>query len=176
MSTEQSHRFRYPHPVLFLYQTLFSQVVGLREGRGRVPERASTQHVREAVETLPNCILPHRAGFQRFFKAADEILATVEKLTKSFHTMYMILFLSLSFLPLKRKTQKNLSDLCKWEYANRVASFALGFMKDNLWPYTHTHTHTHISWASNRTLFIWQINIIFSLKKKKEQVSLGASL
>ena len=172
MSTEQSHRFCYPPPVLFLLQSPFSQVVGLREGRGRVPEWASTQHVREATETLPNCILPHRAGFQRFFKAADETLATVEKLTKSFHAVYMVLFLS--FLPLKWKTQKNTPDLYKWEYANRVASFALGFMKDNLWPYTHTHTHTHtqhntdISWTSNGTLFILQINIIFSLKKKKE--------
>ena len=79
-------------------------------GRAGVPERASTRRVSEATETLPQCILPHRAGFQGFFKAAGENLATVEKLTRSFHVVYMVLFLS--FLPLKRKTQKNASDLC----------------------------------------------------------------
>ena len=64
--------------------------------------------MREAAETLPNCILPHRAGFQRFFKAADEILATVEKLTKSFHTMYMVLFFSLFFTFKKKNPEKHI--------------------------------------------------------------------
>ena len=111
LSTEQSHGFWYP-PVPFLLQAPFSRVVELHGGLGRagVPERASTWHVSEATETLPQCILPHRAGFQGFFKAAGENLATVEKLTRSFHAVYMVLFLS--FLPLKRKTQKNVSDLC----------------------------------------------------------------
>ena len=36
--------------------------------------------------------------FKDFFKAAGENLATVEKLTKSFHAVYMILFLSLFYL------------------------------------------------------------------------------
>ena len=83
-------------------------MAGLREGRGRVPEQASTQHVREAMETLPNCILPHRAGVQSFFKAADETLATVEKLTKSFRTVYMFLFLSLFFTFKKKNPEKRI--------------------------------------------------------------------
>ena len=75
-------------------------MVELRGGPGRagVPERASTRRVSEATETLPQCILPHRAGLQGFFKAADENLATVEKLTRSFHAVYMVLVLSLFYL------------------------------------------------------------------------------
>lgn len=81
-------------------KTPFSQVVELRGGPGRagVPERVSMRRVSEATETLPQCILPHRAGLQGFFKAADENLATVEKLTRSFHAVYMVLFLSLFYL------------------------------------------------------------------------------
>lgn len=173
MSTERSHRFHYPPPVLFLLQTPFSQVVGLREaGGGSLSELALSMWGRPR-KLCPTASYLTGLVFRDSSRQQMKFLPRLRNWQKASILCTWFSF-SLSFLPLKRKTQKNISDLCKWEYANRVASFALGFMKDNLWPYTHTHTH--ISRASNRTLFILQINIIFSLKKKKEQVSLGASL
>ena len=164
MSTEQSHRFRYPPPVLFLLQTPFSQVVGLREaGGGSLSELALSMWGRPR-KLCPTASYLTGLVFRDSSRQQMKFLPRLRNWQKASILCTWFSF-SLSFLPLKRKTQKNISDLCKWEYANRVASFALGFMKDNLWPYTHTHTH--ISRASNRTLFIQQINIIFSLKKKK---------
>lgn len=87
-STEQSHGFRCP-PVLLLLQPQFYQVSGLHRGRGgerwgQVPEQAQPRG------RGPSALLhlTSRGCFQGFFKAADSNLATVEKLTKSFHAVH----------------------------------------------------------------------------------------
>lgn len=74
LSAEQSHGFRYPPQFCSFSKLRFPgwwSCVGA-PGRAGVPERANTWRVSEATETLPQCILPHRAGFQGFFKAAGE--------------------------------------------------------------------------------------------------------
>lgn len=77
---------------------------GPKVGRGqaRIPEGASSRQVSKATETPPHCILPHRGGFQGFFQATDENLATVEKLTKSFHAVHGFSF---SFLKPRKMYQ-----------------------------------------------------------------------
>lgn len=74
LSAEQSHGFWYPPQFCSFSKLRFPgwwSCVGAL-GRAGVPERANTRRVSEATETLPQCILPHRAGFQGFFKAAGE--------------------------------------------------------------------------------------------------------
>lgn len=87
-----------------------SVLPGVGTAWGQGGERAA-RSLSGAVAPLPQCILPLGGCFQGFFKAADSNLATVEKLTKSFHAVHGSL--SLSFLLLKRKTQKDASGLCK---------------------------------------------------------------
>lgn len=84
-----------------------------RETAGVLMGAAPQWAVTEDAETPPYRILPHRGGFQGFFRAAEQNLDTAEKLAKD-SMLYMVcptpsLSLSLIF---KKKVQKDGSE-CK---------------------------------------------------------------
>ena len=175
MSTEQSHRFHYPPPVLFLLQTPFSQVVGLREaGGGSLSELALSMWGRPR-KLCPTASYLTGLVFRDSSRQQMKFLPRLRNWQKASILCTWFSF-SLSFLPLKRKTQKNASDLCKWGYANRVASFALWSYKGkfvtlhtHVWMCTHTHIHIYIpnQWWD----FVYIVNkyYFFFKKKKKEK-------
>lgn len=160
-----------PHylpPVLFLLQTPLSPRWRDCVKAGRVPSKPVLSMWGRPWKLCLTASYLTGLVFRASSRQQMKLLPQLRNWQKSFRTVYMFLSLSL-FLPLKRKTQKNVLDLC-----NEGMPTGWPVLLQVLWRIICDRIHTHL--PNQQQDFVYNANkYYFFLKEKKKVNEIGKS-